>query len=145
MSRRPETRYEMRRAMYKLMGTSTCKGCAAPIEWWETTSGKKLPVNVQPAGDDVTVVAHFITCPKAAEFRRRDQPAAAAGPVETDAARRERLVATLRHATGARAIVAIYDDLTTFSYQEGVPGEDLRNDLIGAANVVRNHVQERER
>ena len=143
MSQMPETRHEMVRAMYELKSTARCKGCDAPIEWWKTTNGKMLPVNVEPSGEYAAVVTHWVTCPKRDDFKSttpKGKGTPATAPAETPAARRERLVATLRESTSARVIVAIYDDLTTFSYKDGVPPEDLRNDLIGAANTVRNHI-----
>ena len=143
MGQPPSTRHNMLRADYELKSTAHCKGCDAPIEWWKTTNGKMLPVNVEPIGEYVPVLAHWATCPKRDEFRTGSPKAKTAAPpasAEPLAARRERLVATLRETTQARVIVAIYDDITTFSYQDGVPPEDLRNDLIGAANTVRNHI-----
>ncbi len=144
----PETRYEMRRAMYEFTGTAKCKGCGAAIEWWVTPyNKKKLPIDILPGDSDVSVVRpHWVSCPKAKDFRKpAAAPTAAQGkaPVAANAPgqpeRLQRLIETTRESTGARVIVAVYDDLTTFSYRQGVPPEDLRNDLIGAANAVRNH------
>lgn len=80
--------------------TTTCRSCGAPIRWERTSSGKRIPLDADPArggnvdvvwigGERVAVVlgpadaaaaevdghvlyrAHFATCPDAATHRRR--------------------------------------------------------------------------
>jgi len=52
------------------IGTSKCKYCGAPIDWWKLPSGKKMPVNES----DTEFVTHFKTCPHADEARRKKEP-----------------------------------------------------------------------
>lgn len=74
-----------------------CKGCGAEIRFLGTTAGKKMPVNAEPvtyeldpngahtflapngsvergklvvAGSRTGYVPHWVTCPKANDFRR---------------------------------------------------------------------------
>lgn len=60
-----------------------CKGCGAEIIWTVTIGGKRVPLDakaekrfVKPlaAFDEValadTWVSHFVTCPKAGDFRK---------------------------------------------------------------------------
>jgi len=67
---------------------SACRSCGAPVEWAETTTGKRMPFNppivTVPAFDpgviltgrvvedvDPITVSHFATCPDAKDWRRR--------------------------------------------------------------------------
>lgn len=57
-----------------------CRGCRAPIEWWITPKGKKMPMSVVEIKDESKVfpqpilrvirVPHWGTCPNAEDFRR---------------------------------------------------------------------------
>lgn len=60
----PKTEEEREAAGYKFMNASECRGCRAPIEWWETPNGKRIPL-------DLDGEPHWSTCPKADEFRTR--------------------------------------------------------------------------
>ena len=69
-------------------GLGTCRSCGAPIEWAETTSGKRMPFNppivaVRSQGSllegegrviehiDTSITAtHFATCPDPKDWRR---------------------------------------------------------------------------
>ncbi len=64
-------------------GPGTCRSCQAPLTWFTTVAGKKIPFNRDPVprksehqdgrlvlflgSDDV----HWATCPDAERFRRR--------------------------------------------------------------------------
>ena len=65
---------------------TTCKGCNAPITWSTTAAGKAVPLNDPPEKRYImfmeydgteyvkqveTWVSHFVTCPKADEFRKK--------------------------------------------------------------------------
>jgi len=62
---------------------STCKACGAPIKWVKMESGKAMPVDIDPikivreteTGGIVVggYLAHWATCPKANNFRKRDK------------------------------------------------------------------------
>jgi hypothetical protein len=60
----PKTLDELTTAGYRHEGTANCKACHAPIEWWHTPKGKKIPM------DHGTATPHWSTCPSAADFRR---------------------------------------------------------------------------
>lgn len=64
-----ETRYEMLRAGYKFLSKARCRNCNSPIEWWQTTRGKKLPYNPLPADDQLRAIPHWATCPKSNDVR----------------------------------------------------------------------------
>lgn len=66
----PKTLDEMVPAGYKFNGEATCKGCGDDIEWWETPTGKKIPVNPMPKSSS-EVVPHWATCTEADSFRSR--------------------------------------------------------------------------
>ena len=66
----PETIAELTAAGYKFDGDANCRGCGAPVEWWDSPKGKKIPMDVDPEGNCVT---HFATCPKAKEFRNEQR------------------------------------------------------------------------
>lgn len=46
--------------------SGTCRGCNEPIQWVITKNKKRAPMNLDGT-------PHFATCPKAGEFRKRDQ------------------------------------------------------------------------
>ena len=84
-----------------MSGSSTCRSCQRPIVWARTSTGKNMPIDPNPAPDGnlemestgtengriVIVVrpykprrdaddvkryrSHFVTCPDAAQHRRR--------------------------------------------------------------------------
>ena len=66
----PQTLDEMTAAGYKFGNQSICKGCGDEIEWWETPTGKNIPMNPMPRG--VTpAVAHWATCSERDSFRKK--------------------------------------------------------------------------
>lgn len=65
----PKTLDELKAAGYRFDGHSNCRGCADIIEWWITPRGKRMPMDVQVDG---SVKSHWVTCPKAADFRREN-------------------------------------------------------------------------
>lgn len=58
-------------------GSSKCRSCGAPIVWFKTSAGKKIPVDaatVEPEDQQLQLprhVSHFATCPDADKFRRK--------------------------------------------------------------------------
>ena len=52
---------ELRAANYKFLDYSVCRDCGDEIEWWETPSGKKIPLNHKQRGTD-PVEVHFDYC-----------------------------------------------------------------------------------
>jgi hypothetical protein len=65
-----------------MLNTSVCRSCGAAIDWYETTAGKKIPMNAGAA--EVARVAgfsqvaeffaadsHFATCPQAKHWSKR--------------------------------------------------------------------------
>lgn len=78
---------------------SRCRSCQAPIRWAATETGKRMPIDAEPAPDgNITVhrddtgtvlatvhpvgadleaprwTSHFATCPAAGQHRKRQQP-----------------------------------------------------------------------
>jgi hypothetical protein len=60
---------ELKPAGYKFDGEGTCKGCGDEIEWWQTPSGKKIPMNQMAKGSDAAT-PHWQTCTEADSFRK---------------------------------------------------------------------------
>lgn len=58
-----------------------CRSCRARIIWFETTLGKKMPVDadtVEPEDEELDLkrhVSHFVTCPSANQHRRAPKTA----------------------------------------------------------------------
>ena len=61
----PQTIDEMIERGFVQLEDSQCKACGAPMTWWETPKGKKLPMN------QGTATAHFKDCPNAEDFRSK--------------------------------------------------------------------------
>lgn len=69
---------------------SLCRTCHEPIEWARTETGARIPLNLTASPDAANIVleagvarvvaagagthiAHFATCPQAADHRRRSR------------------------------------------------------------------------
>lgn len=65
----PKTCDELRQQGYKFSNHSTCKGCGDEIEWWETPTGKRIPMNPMDTGS-WEAKAHWSTCSEADSFRK---------------------------------------------------------------------------
>lgn len=50
---------------YKYQRSAECRGCQAPIDWYVTPAGKKIPMNQD------TAKPHWATCTVAGTFRRK--------------------------------------------------------------------------
>jgi hypothetical protein len=69
----PATLAELEQAGYKRGARTTCSGCFAPMEFWFTPGGNRIPMDPME-GPDSKAVSHFATCPKAAQFRKARRP-----------------------------------------------------------------------
>ena len=139
----PETRKEMLRAGYKFLNPGTCKGCSAAIEWWRTTHNRTIPFNVAASEFD-EMTTHWATCPEAKSFKEGGvQPPAPrpARPAPAPPKSAEHAVIRLRESLNARVVVLIGDDGPVACWRTGLDAEDLRHDLISAANFVRNTIR----
>lgn len=126
MSSNIDTRYEMLRAGFKQTGTSNCKDCHKPVVWWKTRNGKNICYdNPMPESDQALVQPHWITCPAKQDRFDREKTKA---------------VGELRRSTKARVVVALYDDGHAWASGTGISGDDLRHELITAANKIRNEM-----
>lgn len=136
------SRYEMLRAGYQFSGHAKCKQCGAPVEWWLTNNGRKVCLN-PISHDEALTEAHRRTCDKA--------PAAGApGPDQTESsyhqtghaadalAAMQREVKVLCAKYRLRSAILIHQNGCVHSYLLGIPPEDLRNEIITAANKVRD-------
>ena len=65
-----ENRDLLERAGWKRNNYSRCSGCRAPVEWWTTPKGSRMPMDPMPDPWSA-VVSHFATCPHAGLFRKR--------------------------------------------------------------------------
>lgn len=60
-----ELRVRIKNLLHNIAGDPVpCKGCGSPMYWVEHHNGKRAPYDEDGAN-------HFVTCPKAANFRRR--------------------------------------------------------------------------
>jgi hypothetical protein len=130
---------DMRRAGYKFLSHAVCKGCSADIEWWQTNNGKNIPFNPMPKSDQDETTPHWASCPKAKDFKPGGKSAPAAKPAPQPSLQAE--INRLREATDARVIVALLDGRQVAAWRNGLQGEDLRHELITAANGIRNHIE----
>lgn len=60
----PKTHEGLIDAGYTYGGVGKCRACSADMLWYKTPSGKSIPLDVG------TFIAHFSTCPNAADFRK---------------------------------------------------------------------------
>lgn len=68
----PSNRADLQSFGYHLLtSTARCSGCKAPIEWWVTANGKKMPFDVRVVDDAEELLPHWSSCPKAQDFRRK--------------------------------------------------------------------------
>jgi hypothetical protein len=153
----PDTRRLMKRAMYEFKGVARCKSCDAHIEWWRTTNDKMMPFDIakDPLNEDERTVTHWATCPNARDHRGKPAAAPAAREAKTTSRQtelqlqqraefRKDAVHKLRNTSNARLIIALYDDGVYAAYRTGIPGEDLRHELITEANNIKRHLESQQ-
>lgn len=73
----PETRRLMQDAGYSFVAAKRCP-CGAEMELWLTPKNAMLPMNPM-TDDDAKAESHFATCPRAAQFRKRNASATSHG------------------------------------------------------------------
>jgi hypothetical protein len=61
----PKTEDELIAQDYRYKNTGRCRGCRAPIQWWETPAKKNMPL------DPETYAPHWGTCPEREQFRKK--------------------------------------------------------------------------
>lgn len=77
----PESKGDLEKMGYVFDNEARCRGCEAPIEWWITPRGKKMPMSVKEVRNDGTDnvlspvveirrIPHWSDCPNAGDFRR---------------------------------------------------------------------------
>ena len=75
----PEKREDLVAMGYVFDNEAFCRGCGAPIEWWITPNGKKMPMSVLEVHKTESAVSpvvgyrrvpHWSDCPNAKDFRR---------------------------------------------------------------------------
>ena len=64
----PKTRAEMVDAGYTYATMKICP-CGASMELWNTPKGSLMPMQPMPDPDS-KAESHFVTCPKAVQFRK---------------------------------------------------------------------------
>lgn len=83
----PEKREDLLAMGYIFDNEATCRGCGAPMEWWITPKGKKMPMSVLAVDANGDVVPqgsltrphefirrpHWSDCPNAADFRKKKE------------------------------------------------------------------------
>jgi len=75
----PTSKQALEEAGYVYDNDSYCRACHAPIEWWITKTGAKMPMDVVAAKEtdnffapvkEFKRIPHWASCPNAKEFRR---------------------------------------------------------------------------
>ncbi len=127
----PQNRMEMERAGYKLRGNGLCKGCGAEIAWYRTTNNKSMPFNLPIVDDRAEVVPHWATCPKRDDFKSKADIARDKAEMRTGS------VQDLLELTGARAVVALFEEGQIVSWRTGLDGDELRQEAITGANKLK--------
>jgi hypothetical protein len=138
----PRTRVGLERAGFsRITKAAVCRGCDAPIEWWKTPTGRKIPLTVTIRGQFEQLTMHMESCPNRGQFK-----GAASGPGAPKPGKytNEAAVGAMRDRTNARVVILIEENgAVAASWRKDIPAEDLRHDLISAANFVRNAVNEK--
>jgi hypothetical protein len=126
------------------LNTSKCKGCGAAIDWWEMNNAKKSKVAFNHEPNSYTeLTRHFETCPNADQFKGRGSTAPATvrptpAPAATPTLKTlEQELCRLLDRHRARSIALVQEDGIVVAWRPGLPPEDLRQELITAANQVR--------
>ena len=80
----PESREDLIALGYVFDNDAHCRGCGAPMEWWITPKGKKMPMSVKEVRDEtkgpfapiekVIRIPHWSDCPNADDFRKGKKP-----------------------------------------------------------------------
>jgi hypothetical protein len=68
----PKTNGEMLMRGYEPSGSgavAVCRACGAPLEWWQTPTGRALPMNPMPT-PETPAIAHWSTCTDPNRFRK---------------------------------------------------------------------------
>ncbi len=145
MSGKVNTREEMLRASYEFKNLGNCRGCGARIEWWLTTNKRRIPFD-PIASDQADAVPHWATCPKANDFAGKAKKALAPIVKESvDAAAMQKTVIQVCERFGLRAAIFLREGGAIYTYKHGIPAEDLRSEIITAANRVRDDIRKGER
>jgi hypothetical protein len=78
----PQNREDLMAMGYVFDNEAKCRGCGAPIEWWITPKGKKMPMSVKEVKDGEGFFAkvtgwvrlpHWSDCEAADQFRRKSK------------------------------------------------------------------------
>jgi hypothetical protein len=154
----PYDRFEMERANYQFTGTSKCRSCSAPVEWWKTTNGSNIPFDPPKVAGDMReeAISHFATCPNAKEHRK-SKPAAAstaakpaapnrglAEPQTPELLERETIWFAQRHS--ARAVIVLCPGtLKAWALHPGEDPEQLRMDLITLVNAAKRSLEDQKK
>ena len=67
----PHRRNDLQSFGYVFQDRAYCSGCDAPIEWWSTPKGKKMPFDVTESETGDVLLPHWDSCPVADRFRRK--------------------------------------------------------------------------
>ena len=134
-NRLPETRSEMLRARYKLLSRSNCRRCHQPIEWWQTTNGKKLPFDPPPNPD-----AAYVMEERAKVHPSDCQPTSRPALHELRPDDRKQRVEEIAQQFGARLVLVLDDEGYSYANRLGLDPEDLKQELISAANGIRREM-----
>jgi hypothetical protein len=73
----PNNSNDLKALGYVYDNDSHCRGCGAPIEWWITPKGKKMPLSAVivgslAAGNRKEILEpHWVSCPNADDFRKK--------------------------------------------------------------------------
>ncbi|MFC6645482.1 hypothetical protein ACFQBQ_07755 [Granulicella cerasi] len=136
---------------YIFVKNTTCRSCEQQVEVWKTKNGKDVLYDPASTSREA-MTCHFVSCPvrsgrRAAkadiEERSSDRPANMADAMQqsvTDDIQRMLQQIHARH--HAQAVVIVYPDGAWQAvWTETAHAEDVRTNMITAANGVRVHMQ----
>jgi len=70
----PNNRKDLEELGYVYTGEGLCRGCGAPMSWYTTPKGKKMPMSfVDDDGEIEIIEPHWGVCPKAKDFRKKGE------------------------------------------------------------------------
>jgi len=143
MANFPIHRDAMRRARYEFIGIVRCATCNAEVEKWKTTHGRFILFNLpqNPVNQFESTVAHYSVCKPAKREPRTESRRSEVQTKERQGGRQS-AVEELQACFNPQLVIMVFDDSVHFAYRRGLPPEDARNEIISAANAVRQHLQE---
>lgn len=120
-------RQNMEKFGYKFKKESTCKDCGEAIDWWLTKNGRSVPFHRAKSPGEI-MRCHWNRCTK-----RKGQTASSS----PSTANFQKVVQQFRSSSHARVVLVLTKDGWNAATMDGLEPEDVRHELITAANELK--------